>query len=151
MKKFIFLILFFLSFNLLYSQCKKSYDHNVIINEIGSFVRQDGNGKHTNSEYIELLVIGDPNRPFSPVDISGIRIDDNDIDDIEIGTEYGYIELSYNFPMIMPGTIILIYDDKGFVVSRADDGTPNDKGVYQVPLSSQLINKSDWGTWGGCK
>ncbi|HHH52462.1 MAG TPA: hypothetical protein ENK91_02295, partial [Bacteroidetes bacterium] len=147
MKRFYYILTFILFSaltNSVYSQCEISYDQNVIINEIGSFVRQDGNGKHTNSEYIELLVIGNPDRPFSPVILVGIVIDDNDVDDIEIGTEYGYIKLADNFPMIMPGTIILIYDDNGFTIENSEDGMPNSNGIYQIPISSSLIEKYDW-------
>ncbi|MEZ4908634.1 MAG: hypothetical protein R2771_13570 [Saprospiraceae bacterium] len=86
------------------------------------------------------MKLGDPERPYSPVNsLRGTIIDDNDIAEIDIGSEPGYIQLSDDFPLVYPGTLILIYDPDGFVVDQSNDGTPNSSGNYQIPFSSSLV------------
>ncbi len=142
MKRLILIIsILFVIFNSGYSQCKKGVESQVIINEIGSFVSHNGGGSHANAEYIELLVIGDANRPFSPISIKGLIIDDNNSTEIEVGSEPGHIRLSKDFPMVNPGTIILIFDPNGFVIDKSDDGVPNSSGIFQIPINSPLIER----------
>ena len=141
MKKYLSILIILFFFQKIISQCEFENKQLVIINEVGSFVTHPDTKHHINAEYIELLVLGDPNRPYSPVNIRGIIIDDNNIPVAEIGSEPGYIQLSDEFPLVYPGTLILIYDPDGYIVDESKDGEPNGSGVYQIPFNSPLIKK----------
>ena len=76
----------------------------VFVNEI---YNENGSG----TEYIELVVIGDPANPTDPVDLSGWIIDDNNIDQGGQGTATGHLKLDNSFNNVNPGAIILIYNE----------------------------------------
>ena len=131
----LFLVFLFSSSPLLFSQCED--DILVIINEIGN------NGGGNSGEYVELLVVGDPNTPESPVDLSGWIIDDNNASVLYKGNEPGHIRLGDCFSSIDPGTLILIYDDErtGTGVNSSANGAPNANGVFQIPFNDNCIVK----------
>ena len=109
---------------------------SVFINEIS----QGRDGKV--NEFIELVVVGgDSNSEF--VDLSGLIIDDNNYDNVDVGNESGHIRLGSCFSEIPRGSIILLYDDRNIHsgISSINDGLPNTSGVYQLPISSSCIDK----------
>ncbi|MEM9549107.1 MAG: hypothetical protein AAGA77_24180 [Bacteroidota bacterium] len=114
------------------SQCDFNYDNNIIINEVGSFP----NGH----EYIELLVVGNPENPFAPVSVKGMIIDDNNAGAVGVGNEPGHIRLANSFPDVEPGTLILIYNPESSVIDAANDGYSATEMVYQLPIDSDLLN-----------
>jgi len=134
----LFLVLCFIT-NLHFGQCDLDYDHNLIINEIGSFTTNSSNGK-INDEYIELLVLGDPENPFAPVNVGGVIIDDNNAGQTGVGNEPGHVRFKYSFPEVDPGSLILIYNPQGVLVDPANDGLPNANGVYQLPIDHELLD-----------
>ena len=62
-------------------------------------------------EYLELLVVGDPSSPTAPVNLEGWIIDDNNINQVGMGTATGHLILNNQFSSINPGAIILIYNE----------------------------------------
>ncbi|MGE5355419.1 MAG: gliding motility-associated C-terminal domain-containing protein [Deltaproteobacteria bacterium] len=62
-------------------------------------------------EYTELVVVGDPANPTSPVNLEGWIIDDNNIDQAGQGTATGHLKLDNQFSSVNPGAIILIYNE----------------------------------------
>lgn len=109
---------------------------NLIINEVGNYT-DPKSGK--SSEYIELLVVGgDPNLP---VNVAGFIIDDNNASNSAHGSTRGHIRLGNCFTEVMPGTIILLFDDALNIpdINRQRDGAPNAEGVYQIPFNHPCI------------
>ena len=138
-------ILFFLLTltNIVTSQSSCSlYDQGVkmIVNEIGNF---GGDSKNGGTEYIELLVLGNPNNPNELVDIRGYLLDDNHASDTDMGNEPGHVRFGDCFPLLPSGSLILIYNEKSppIGVDRLLDGMPNSNGIYQVPFGSSCLVK----------
>ena len=112
----------------------------LLINEVSN---PESGGQADEGEFIELLVMGADSS--KPVDVSGFIIDDNNLSNSNYGSTPGHIVLGDCFKEVMPGTIILIFDDAGTQpdINRLMDGAPNINGVYQIPFgSSCLIKKS---------
>jgi len=108
----------------------------LIINEVGNYT----NSKFKQySEFIELVVIGE--KPNLPVNVAGYIIDDNNSPSSSNGSTRGHIRLGDCFSEIMPGTIILLYDDQQVFpgVNRQKDGAPNAEGVYQIPFNHPCL------------
>jgi len=138
-------ILFFLliSTNIVTSQNNCSlHDQGVkmIVNEIGNFGGDSNNG---GTEYIELLVLGNPNNPNELVDIRGYLLDDNHASATDMGNEPGHVRFGDCFPLLPSGSLILIYNEKSppIGVDRLLDGMPNSNGLYQVPFGSSCLVK----------
>lgn len=112
---------------------------SVIINEVGN-VSESKFGQNA-GEFIELLVVGED--PSAPVDVSGLIVDDNHSTDIDNNPTPGHIRLGDCFSSIMPGTIILLYDNsRNFPgIDPNKDGAPNAEGVYQIPFNSPCLIK----------
>jgi len=98
----------------------------VIVNEVA------GAGQ---GEYIELLVVGTDSEG-STVNLDGFIVDDNNIDDFNVGNESGHIRLGSCFSAVERGTIILIYDDNAASYSSSDPY------VMVVPFSDECILKN---------
>jgi hypothetical protein len=92
------------------------------------------------SEYVELVVIGDD--PAKPVDLTGFVFDDNNAKNRAFGGTNGHIKLGSCFSAVMPGSIILLYDDQEIHhrINPQKDGAPNLDGVYQIPFNSSCLN-----------
>ena len=111
----------------------------IIINEIGNMSEsKDGD---LAGEFIELLVIGED--PTLPVNLEGYIIDDNHSSSSINGSTSGHIQLGSCFTEVMPGSIILIYDDQRSFpgINATDDGAPNHAGLYQIPFNSDCLVK----------
>ncbi len=111
----------------------------VIINEVS-------NGDGGSKEWVELLVIGDPNNPTAPVDLTGWIIDDNN-GDFEgsvsgVGIASGYLILGSTFNSISPGSLIVIYNvgDPDTVLPADDPTDANGDGVYVIPSNDSSLN-----------
>ncbi|HHH54461.1 MAG TPA: hypothetical protein ENK91_12445, partial [Bacteroidetes bacterium] len=76
----------------------------VFVNEI---YNENGSG----TEYIELVVVGDPANPTGQVNLDGWIIDDNNIDQTGQGNATGHLVLNSTFNSVNPGAIILIYNE----------------------------------------
>ena len=110
----------------------------LIINELGNTVPFSG------AEYIELLVLGDPENPQDNVDLFNWTIDDNNNHgELDTGSETGLIRLGQCFNSVPPGTIILIYNDLETIygINSFNNGMPNSSGFWQIPFSSSCILK----------
>ena len=108
----------------------------AFINELSHGIEGEVN------EFIEIVAVGgDSNSEYA--DLSGLIIDDNNFDAVDVGNESGHIRLGDCFSEIPRGAIILIYDDRNIHagISQSDDGMPNASGVYQLPISSECIDK----------
>jgi len=112
---------------------------SVIINEVGNIAEKEQGDQA--GEFIELVVIGE--NPLVPVDLRGFIIDDNHSPFVVNGSTPGHIRLGKCFVGLMPGTVILLYDNlRPFPgIHPANDGMPNADGVYQIPFSSNCIDK----------
>jgi len=95
--KIIVVSLFFISG--LLSQC---------IDGGGVFVNEIYNESGGSTEFVELVVVGDPSSPTDPVDLSGWIVDDNNVAMSGQGTAPGHLILDGSFSSVAPGTIILI-------------------------------------------
>ncbi len=92
------------------------------------------------ARYIELLVVGLPAQPEEPVDLQNWLLDNNSL---LFSSDSVYLEFGDCFSALPPGALILIYDGANVHpgISPANDGAPNDLGVYQIPLSSPCLIK----------
>ncbi|MCB9297998.1 MAG: hypothetical protein H6559_33480 [Lewinellaceae bacterium] len=92
------------------------------------------------ARYIELLVVGTPGQPEGPVNLQSWLLDNNSL---LFSSDSVYLEFGDCLSALLPGTLILIYDDANAHpgISPLNDGTPNDLGVYQIPLSSSCLIK----------
>lgn len=123
-----------------------SKNGSLVINEVGN-ISESKYGDNA-GEFIELLVIGDD--PTIPVNLEGYVIDDNYNSSAKNGVTPGHVKLGSCFSEVMPGTIIILYDDQRQFpgINSADNGTPNTNGVFQVPFNSScLIKVSDCPTY----
>ena len=105
----------------------------ILINEIGVM-------PISKARYIELLVVGTPGQPEGPVNLQSWLLDNNSL---LFSSDSVYLEFGDCLSALLPGTLILIYDDANAHpgISPLNDGTPNDLGVYQIPLSSSCLIK----------
>jgi len=146
---FFFLFLFcFLSITLTHAQsdCSMSdVDMKIIVNEIGNF---SGTPEDGGREYIELLVLGNPENPNELVDLTGYIIDDNNAASKDMGNEQGHVRFGECFPLVPAGSIILIYNEQlpALGIERLHDGLPNQNGIYQVPFGNQCLQKYNYPT-----
>ena len=111
-------------------------DGTVIINEVGDY--SDPKFKQY-GEFIELVVVGE--KPDLPVNLAGFIIDDNHSGNSLNGSSRGHVRLGSCFSELMPGTIILLYDNVDVFpgISPQNDGTPNADGVYQIPFDHPCL------------
>lgn len=102
----------------------------IIINEFGN------NG---NAEWVELLVLGNPASPNSPVNLTGWILDDNGGNfggsGSGVGIAQGYIRFSNAFNSIPPGSLIVIYSetDRNSIIPADDPTDANNDSVYILP------------------
>ena len=129
----------------IHAQCE--FEGIVFINELGNpSVNYDGS-----AEFIELVVVGDPSSPLSPVNLEGWIIDDNNSPAAGTGSEPGHIRLGPCFNQLTPGTIILIYDSYGIPPPRDSIPVPeidttlngNTLGLFQISIEDPCIIKMD--------
>ena len=108
----------------------------VIINEVSNGPSGFGNFQ----EYIELVVVGDPNNPIAPVDLSGLIIDDNNINMPSQGTATGHIVLGACYNAVSPGSIIVLFNGEqpNGTLPPADPMDANNDGVYVVPHNDAM-------------
>lgn len=113
---------------------------NVFINEIGNF---RGDAENGGTEYLELLVLPNRNNPHELIDLSYLIVDDNNAPMKDMGSEQGHIAFSSLFPLVAPGSLILLYNDRNphSSIDRLKDGLPNQDGVYQIPFTSPMIRR----------
>ncbi len=112
----------------------------------GIIINEASNGDGGAKEWVELLVIGDPNNPTAPVDLTGWIIDDNN-GDFEgsvggVGIASGYIILGSAFNSVPPGSLIVIYNSSDpDTTLPADDLTDtNGDGVYIIPSDDSSLS-----------
>ncbi|MEM1322622.1 MAG: hypothetical protein AAGG75_20325 [Bacteroidota bacterium] len=108
----------------------------LIINEIGLTT--------SGQQYIELLVIGNPESPDDPINLRDWIIDNQS--SLSAG-DSSFVRFGSCFSSILPGTLILIYDHqgKGSAISFAANGTPNSEGVYQLSMDDVCLEICDEG------
>jgi hypothetical protein len=111
----------------------------LMINEVGNL--SESKFSSGASEFIELVVTGEGT--VEAVNLEGFIVDDNHSLNVKNGSTQGHLLLSNCFSNVMPGTIILLYDDQSPFpgIDPVKDGTPNIDGVFQVPLSSNCLIK----------
>jgi gliding motility-associated-like protein len=90
------------------------------------------------SEYIEMVVVGDPANPTAPVNLEGWIIDDNSYPMAGVGTTQGHMILGSCFSSMLPGSIIVIYDNNN-VFPGINPGFPNSDGAYVVAHNDPCI------------
>ncbi len=95
------------------------------------------------TEFIELVVVGDPANPTAPVNLEGWIIDDNHAIGAGVGSQPGHIKLGNCFSAVEPGTIILLYNENYQLptIDPSNDGTPNAAGVYQLSGTDPCLIK----------
>ncbi|WP_378187005.1 gliding motility-associated C-terminal domain-containing protein [Aquimarina sp. W85] len=120
----------------------RSQEAGIIINEVS-------NGASGIKEWVELLVIGDPANPTSPVDLTNWIIDDNNGDfqslSTGVGISTGHIILGSIFDDVLPGSLIVIYNSNDPDVGElpADDVFDiNDDHVYVVSIDAVSLKNS---------
>ena len=120
--------------NTLSAQCTTNHG-SLRITEVGSLKRGG------NAEYIELLVLPDPNAPGVPVDLRGFVVDDNNVAMAYEGTAPGHLRLGDCFEAVQPGTLILLYNaaDVPPGIDPSQDGAPNAAGVWQLSSRSACL------------
>lgn len=126
--KILFLLLFLIS-----AESNAQVIERVLINEVNLGEKRS---------YVELLVVGDLNQNNELVDLSGWIIDNNSF---SVPNDENNLVLGNCFTNLKQGTIILIYDDHQphGAIDINNDGTPNNEGIYQIPLSSSCLKKCD--------
>ncbi len=102
---------------------------SLIINEIGNLT------SIVADEYVELVVLPNPDDPSAPVDLRGWIIDDNNAPAIDEGNKPGHIILGDCFSAVLPGTIIVIHGGNT-VPSGAG---PSDIPIMWVPVNGGCI------------
>lgn len=114
----------------------------IIVNEIN----QGGSGV---KEYMEFLVIGDPDDPCADVDLSGWVIDDNNGSFESCGTGVGIQSGHYRFTScydaVPPGSLMVVYNENDpYTGMPADDETDADAdGVYIIPGNSSCLEANN--------
>lgn len=113
---------------LLFTTSVKS--QGIIINEFSN----DGA-----NEWVELLVLGNPSSPNSPVNLTGWIIDDNG-GNFEgtiagVGIAAGHIVLSSSYNAVTPGSLIVIYSEgnKSPTIPADDPTDSNNDSIYILP------------------
>ena len=111
----------------------------LILNEINQ-------GSAGTKEFMEFVVIGDPDNPCDPVDLSGWVIDDNNGSFESCGSGVGIATGHYRlnascFSAVPPGAIIVIYNAADpYTGLPADDPDDSDGDlVYIVPSNSSCL------------
>lgn len=130
---YISLLLSFLAVSSLVGQCDQ-LKGSVIVNEVwNDYI----------TEFIELVVVGDPANPSDPVNLEGWIIDDNHATGAGVGSQPGHIKLGDCFSAVEPGSIILLYNSNFQLpaINPANDGTPNAAGVYQLSGTDPCLIK----------
>lgn len=125
--------LFAISNTYLISQCN---------NQIGTiYINEFSNGQsNTNQEFIEFIVIGDPQQPTNPVNLQGTILNDNDSFIEEEGNEPGHIRFGACFNNLTPGTIIVLYNDED-IHPDVEENAQNNPDVLFIPFSDPCIIK----------
>lgn len=100
----------------------------LIINEVSQ-------GTTGSQEYVELVVVANPNNPTAGVDLTGWIIDDNNQAAAGVGTAQGYLAFGACYNNVPPGSIIVIYNanDPNPSVPANDPLDANNNGVYIIP------------------
>lgn len=108
----------------------------VVINEL-----YQGEGANSNQEWVEFIVLGDPNDPEVTVDLEGWLFDDNN-GEFEgggnlTGITQGALGFGADWATVPPGSIIVIYNeanrDPNIPVDDPNDA--NGDGVYILPAN----------------
>ncbi|MEL7122027.1 MAG: gliding motility-associated C-terminal domain-containing protein [Bacteroidota bacterium] len=142
------LFLFFILLISLPETLKAQYNGNapfaperggLIINEISNGPSGAGNIM----EYIELVVVGNPNNPTAPVDISDYILDDNNIAQAGQGNAQGHLVFGDCYESVLPGSILVVYNagDPNPALPLDDPEDANGDGVYIIPSNSSCINE----------
>lgn len=113
-------------------------DDTVCTESAGIIVNEMSNGNGGSQDWIELLVVGDAANPTAPVDLTGWFIDDNNGDfegGVGTGIARGSIVLGASFNAVLPGSLIVIYNqsDKDAAIPADDPTDSNGDGVYILP------------------
>jgi hypothetical protein len=116
----------------------------------GLLINEFSNGTTGSQEYIELVVVGDPDNPTAPVNLTGWIIDDNNGDFGTAGIAQGHIILGSAFSAVPPGSIIVIYNnaDPNPAIPANDPTDSNSDGVYIVPSNNSSIELTSGGPGG---
>lgn len=91
------------------------------------------------NEWVELLVLGDPAFPNSPVDLTGWILDDNggnfEGSIAGVGLADGHIKFKNNFSAVLPGSLIVIYSEgnRSVTIPSDDPSDTNNDSVYILP------------------
>lgn len=107
-------------------------DGGLMINEVSN----GPTAADSLAEYIEFLVVGDPEDPFAPVDISGWIIDDNNYPETGQGNAPGHLVFGDCYEEMAPGSLVVVYNARSRNASLPPDdpfdNNPSD-GVYIIP------------------
>lgn len=110
----------------------------LIINEISNGPRGAQNVK----EYIEFVVVGSPNFPNRPVDLTGWIIDDNNFPGSGAGNQQGHLIFGPCYNAVPPGSIMVVYNgsDPNEQIPPPDPIDSNGDGVYIIPHLDPCID-----------
>jgi len=131
MKKYKLLLLALFTLTILSAQ--NEIPSPLIVNEVGLM-------SSTSSKYIELVVAGNPDIPENPVDLEDWILDNNSDG---FSNDSIYLSFGNSFANVMPGAIILIYDEGNPHpdINTQNDGLPNSNGMYQLGFNSPALNR----------
>ncbi len=108
------------------------------------FINEVSNGPAgTNvQEYIEFVVVGSPDNPTAPVDLTGWIIDDNNFPGAGQGNAAGYMSFGDCYNAVPPGSIIVVYneDDSNLNLPPDDPRDDDADGVYIIPHSHPCMD-----------
>ena len=113
----------------------------LVINELNL-------GLFNDQEWVELLVLGDPDDPLAPVDLNGWLFDDNngEFSLASGGSEIsnGALGFGSSWNNVLPGSVIVVYNEsnKDPDIPADDPLDSNNDGVYILP--------ADHGSLFGC-
>lgn len=93
-------------------------------------------------EYLEFVVVGNPDAPLDPVDLSGWIIDDNNFAAPSQGNAPGHLQFGDCYTAVPPGSLIVVYNsdapNPALPPDDPEDTNPAD-GVYIIPHETPCL------------
>ena len=105
---------------------------------INEFSQGDGGVK----EYIEFVVLGSPNDPTAPVDLSEFIFDDNNFPGSGNATSQGHFRFGDCYDAVSPGSILVLYNasDVNASLPAPDAEDSNGDNIYIIPHNSPCMS-----------
>ncbi len=141
--KAILLLALSCSFTFIHLNAQFSGDYPFIHERGGIIINEISNGPTASEdEYIEFLVVGAPNNPDAPVDISGWLIDDNNFAGTGEGNAPGHLIFGRCYTAVPPGSLLVVYNaaSPNALLPPDDPEDANNDGAYIIPNTSACMD-----------